>query len=91
MLPLVWLSINHIVSYAGKRICLLHDARWRHKISSRPLTIDYLYISKGYKGRIEELTTLFRIRTVILVLPFLIIVVTSLERIAPVWLFLIFL
>ena len=57
---------NHIVSYAGKRICLLHDARWRHKISSRPLTIDYLYISKGYKGRIEELTTLFRIRTVIL-------------------------
>ena len=22
---------NHIVSYAGKRICLLHDARWRHK------------------------------------------------------------
>lgn len=36
------------------------------KISSRPLTIDYLYISKGYKGRIEELTTLFRIRTVIL-------------------------
>ena len=57
---------NHIVSYAGKRICLLHDARWRNKISSHPLTIDYLYISKGYKGRIEELTTLFRIRTVIL-------------------------
>ena len=57
---------NHIVSYAGKRICLLHDARWRNKISSHPLTIDYLYISKDYKGRIEELTTLFRIRTVIL-------------------------
>ncbi|WP_081743684.1 ComEC/Rec2 family competence protein [Bacteroides timonensis] len=57
---------NHIVSYAGKRICLLHDARWRNKISSHPLSIDYLYISKGYKGRIEELTTLFRIRTVIL-------------------------
>lgn len=57
---------NHIVSYAGKRICLLHDARWRNKISSHPLSIDYLYISKGYKGRIKELTTLFRIRAVIL-------------------------
>lgn len=57
---------NHIVSYGGKRICLLHDARWRNKISSHPLSIDYLYISKGYKGRIKELTTLFRIRAVIL-------------------------
>ena len=57
---------NHIVSYAGRRICLLHDARWKNKISKHPLQIDYLYISKGYNGRIEELTSLFRIRTVVL-------------------------
>lgn len=57
---------NHIVSYAGKRICLLHDARWQNMASKHPLLIDYLYISKGYNGHIEDLTSLFRIRTVIL-------------------------
>ena len=38
----------------------------KNKISKHPLQIDYLYISKGYNGRIEELTSLFRIRTVVL-------------------------
>ena len=57
---------NQIVSYADKRICLLHDARWQYKISSRPVSIDYLYISKGYKGRIADLTSLFSIGTVVL-------------------------
>lgn len=57
---------NQIITYSGKRICLLHDARWLNKTSKTPLLIDYLYISKGYTGRIEELTSLFRIRTVIL-------------------------
>lgn len=57
---------NHIVFYAGKRICLLHDARWQNKVSNHPLQIDYLYISKGYNGRIMDLTPLFNIRTVIL-------------------------
>lgn len=57
---------NHIISYGGKRICLLHDGRWRDKASGHPLPIDYLHISKGYTGSIEELTSIFRIRTVIL-------------------------
>lgn len=57
---------NHIIFYAGKRICLLHDARWRNKASRHPLPIDYLHISKGYNGSIRELTSLFTLRTVIL-------------------------
>lgn len=57
---------NHIIFYAGKRICLLHDTRWRNKVSNHPLPIDYLYISKGYNGRIMDLIPLFNIRTVIL-------------------------
>lgn len=57
---------NQIVSYAGKRICLLHDARWQNKMSEHPLAIDYLYISKGYNGRIKELTSLFHLQTVVL-------------------------
>lgn len=57
---------NQIVSYADKRICFLHDARWQHKTSVRPIAIDYLYISQGYKGRITELTSLFSIKRVVL-------------------------
>lgn len=55
-----------ILFYAGKYICLLHDSRWRYKVTRHPLQLDYLYISRGYNGGIEELTSLFRIRTVIL-------------------------
>lgn len=57
---------DQIVSYAGKRICLLSDNRWRNKNSSRPLSVDYLYVSKGYQGGIEELTSLFSIGMVVL-------------------------
>lgn len=57
---------NHLVFYAGKCICLLHDNRWQGKISSQPLNVDYLYISNGYDGNITELTSLFHIHTVIL-------------------------
>ena len=57
---------DNILTYGGKRICLLNDNRWRGKSSDSPLPIDYLYIVRGYYGDISELTSLFRIRTVIL-------------------------
>ena len=57
---------NQIVSYAGKRICLLSDNRWINKNSSHPLSVDYLYVSKGYQGGIEELTSLFSMGMVVL-------------------------
>ena len=57
---------NQIVSYAGKRICLLSDNRWRNKNSSHPLSVDYLYVSKGYQGGVEELTSLFSMGMVVL-------------------------
>ena len=41
---------NQIVSYAGKRICLLSDNRWRNKNSSRPLSVDYLYVYRVGQG-----------------------------------------
>lgn len=57
---------NHLLSFAGKRIGIINDNRWRNKTSSQPLFIDYLYIGKGYKGRLEELKSLFSFRKVIL-------------------------
>lgn len=55
-----------IVCYAGKRICLLCDDRWQNKESASPVPIDYLYISRGYRGGVTELTSLFSIGTVVL-------------------------
>lgn len=57
---------NRMLFYAGKRICLLCDDRWRHKVASSPLPIDYLYISKDYRGGVEELTSLFSVGMVVL-------------------------
>lgn len=57
---------NQILCYAGKRICFLHDARWKDKLSVHPVSIDYLYISRGYKEGMKELSSLFSIGTVVL-------------------------
>lgn len=57
---------NQIAFYAGKRICLLHDDRWRHQRADVPLPVDYLYVSQGYRGGIKELTPLFKVRMVVI-------------------------
>lgn len=57
---------NSILMYGGKRICMISDNRWRSKKSAHPLTVDYLYLSKNYRGDIAALEELFRIRTVVL-------------------------
>ena len=56
---------NRIVFYAGKRICLLCDDRWRNKVSGATVTIDYLHVSQGYKGSIREFVSLFDVGTVV--------------------------
>ena len=56
---------NQIVSFHGKRICLVNDDRWRKKASAQKLPIDYLYVSSGYRGTLEELCTLFNVHEVI--------------------------
>ncbi len=55
-----------IVNYGGKHICLLYDNHWLNRKCRSPLTIDYLYVSNGYKGKIRELTAFFHICEVIL-------------------------
>jgi competence protein ComEC len=57
---------NKTVFYAGKRICLLYDDRWGNKISDVPVSIDYLYVSHGYKGDMQELVSLFEVGTVVI-------------------------
>lgn len=57
---------DHILSYSGRRICVVSDNRWRNKWAAQPLSIDYLYLCKGYDGCLKELLGLFTVRTVIL-------------------------
>ena len=56
---------NQLLCYGNRWICLLNDDRWRGATASHPLPIDYLYVSKGYKGDIRSLTSLFSIRKVV--------------------------
>lgn len=50
---------QQIIFYHGCRICMVTDNRWRNKSVVSPLSIHYMYLCKGYSGRLEELTRLF--------------------------------
>ena len=62
----VFSSCNQILSFGGCRVCMVSDNRWRNKFSAQPLYVDYLYLCKGYDGRLEWLSGLFSFKTVIL-------------------------
>lgn len=57
---------NRILSFGGCRVCMVSDNRWRNKSAAQPLYVDYLYLCKGYDGRLEWLIGLFSFQTVIL-------------------------
>ncbi|MBE6287085.1 MAG: ComEC family competence protein [Mediterranea massiliensis] len=57
---------DDIVTYHGHRIALLADDSWWGKYADEKLTIDFLYVSKGYYGTLKEATSLFTIRKVVL-------------------------
>lgn len=57
---------NKLLMFGNKRICMVSDNRWRNKTATKPLNIDYLYVCKGYTGRLESLVGLFHCREVIL-------------------------
>lgn len=59
-------SHNQILSFGGRRVCMVSDNRWRNKWAGQPLYIDYLYLCKGYDGQLEWLSGLFSFQTVIL-------------------------
>ena len=65
-IPKMLTNKNQIVFFRGKRICFINDARWRWKESDLKLSIDYLFISNGYRGTLEELTKLFDINEVVI-------------------------
>ena len=57
---------EQLLTFGGRRICLLTDRRWRERQSTEPLVIDYLYVCRGYKGTLQELQGVFRVKEVII-------------------------
>lgn len=58
--------VNHICTFGKRRVGIVNDDRWKNKTASQPLFIHYLYLCKGYTGRLEDLTQLFTIGRVVL-------------------------
>ena len=51
---------QQMLSYHGRRVCMVTDNRWQNKsVVSTLYIVDYLYLCKGYDGNLEELTKLF--------------------------------
>lgn len=57
---------NQIVSYRGKMVCILNDNRWNHCRTTSPLSVDYIYICRGFRGSISKVMPLFAVRHVVL-------------------------
>lgn len=57
---------DSIYHYKGVTICLLADNRWRNKEADRLLNVDYMYLCRGYQGKIAPLQEIFQIKKVIL-------------------------
>lgn len=48
-----------VIGFSGIKVCAVKDDRWRKKETGTPLVVDYLYICKGFRGRVADLTRLF--------------------------------
>lgn len=57
---------NNILTFQGIRIGMINDNRWRYQKADNPLPLNYLYICKGFNGKLEELFGLFQTRKIII-------------------------
>ena len=44
---------------------LIDDGRWREKQSAFPLELDYIYVCRGFKGSLSDLTSVFSPRQIL--------------------------
>ena len=51
---------QQILSYGECRVGMITDDRWRNRVAKSPLSLQYLYICRGYGGSLQELLALFR-------------------------------
>ena len=56
---------ENIIAWHGKKIGILSDNRWEDKVAEQFMSVDYLYLSKGFDRRVGDLQKLFQIKKVI--------------------------
>ncbi|MBR6620906.1 MAG: ComEC/Rec2 family competence protein [Bacteroides sp.] len=56
---------ENIIAWHGKKIGILSDNRWEDKVAEQFMSVDYLYLSKGFERRVGDLQKLFQIKKVI--------------------------
>lgn len=61
----IW-SHQGITHFGGYTVCLVKNDCWRNKKADHPLFVDYMYICKGYQGKLEQLRPNFKIKNVVL-------------------------
>ena len=59
-------SKKGIIRFKQKTVCVLSDKRWKKYTSTKPLLVDYLYITSDYKGYLDEIGKLFIAKKIIL-------------------------
>lgn len=58
-------SETNLYRIRNLQVALANDARWKNKSSKERLSLDYVYICKGFSGTMEGLNDLFQINYVI--------------------------
>lgn len=59
-------SETGIMQVHGLYIGLMNNESWRDKSADNPLALDYVYITRGFKGSVDMLETLFLMKQVVL-------------------------
>lgn len=59
-------ELTGLRSFGGKNIVWLKDNSWHNRYAESPFPIDYMFIQRGFTGKISELQSLFKIRNVVL-------------------------
>lgn len=58
-------SETNLYRIQNLQVALANDGRWKNKLSSERLAIDYVYVCKGFSGTMAGLSELFQINYVI--------------------------
>ena len=55
-----------IVRFRGLTLCVVDDGRWRGLQAGSPLRVDWLVLAGGFRGRVEDLRSVFAVGRVVL-------------------------
>lgn len=61
-----WAETDGLLSVGGKTILMLDSDKWNYRIAEKRLNVDYVVICKGFKGRLNDVESLFEVQNWVL-------------------------